>query len=67
MRTTRIDFNYLKQTVSIISVLSDKGLLPLFKRRGNDLVGSCPVHGGDNPRAFVVNLEKNVWYCFTRC
>lgn len=67
MRTTRIDFNYLKQTVSIISVLSDKGLLPLLKRRGNDLVGSCPVHGGDNPRAFVVNLEKNVWYCFTRC
>jgi DNA primase len=25
------------------------------------------VHGGDNPHAFVVDLAKDLWYCFTRC
>jgi len=24
------------------------------------------VHGGDNPHAFVVDLTKDLWYCFTR-
>lgn len=31
------------------------------------LVGPCPLHRGDNPRAFVVHLGKGLWYCFTRC
>ncbi len=39
----------------------------LLVRRGTRLVGPCPVHGGDNPRAFVVNPDRNLWHCFTRC
>lgn len=60
-------FKYLKKHVSIAAVLSDKGLLCRFKKHSNQLIGPCPLHKGDNPRAFVVNLSKNIWYCFTGC
>jgi len=62
-----INFSDLKRRVSIETVLEDRGLLSSLRKRGNDLVGPCPVHHGDNRRAFVVSLEKNLWYCFTRC
>lgn len=62
-----IDFADLKQRVSIAAVLEDRGLLSLFRKRKTHLTGTCPVHQGDNPRAFVVHLDKNVWYCFTGC
>lgn len=62
-----LDFKYLKRAVSISHVLTDKGLIWQFRARGNNLTGPCPVHGGDNPGAFVVNLKKNVWHCFTGC
>lgn len=25
----------------------------------------CPIHGGDNPTAFVINKENGLWYCHT--
>ncbi len=62
-----LQFNSLKKTVHISAVLDDKGLLATFRRRGDRLVGPCPIHGGDNPNAFVVSLSKNLWYCFTGC
>jgi DNA primase len=31
------------------------------------LIGPCPVHHGDHPQAFVVDLAKDLWYCFTHC
>ena len=62
-----LDFKYLKRAVSISRVLTDKGLISQFRVRGHKLTGPCPVHGGDNPGAFVANLSKNVWHCFTGC
>lgn len=62
-----LNFNRLKRTVSIAAVLQDKGLLGRFRQHGDQLHGPCPVHGGDNPNAFVVSLTKNTWYCFTQC
>lgn len=62
-----LDFKYLKRAVSIAHVLDDKGLMARFRARGDKLTGPCPVHGGDNPGAFVANLSKNIWYCFTGC
>lgn len=67
MLPTHMRFAYLKRAVSIASLLADKGLIPHFKKRGDQLFGPCPVHGGDNPSAFVVTLSKNLWYCFTGC
>ena len=62
-----LDFKYLKRAVSIAHVLTDKGLITQFRARGDKLTGPCPVHGGDNPGAFVANLSKNIWYCFSGC
>jgi DNA primase len=67
MIPAHLDFKYLKGAVSISRVLADKGLISQFRARGDKLTGPCPVHGGDNPGAFVANLSKNVWYCFTGC
>ena len=25
----------------------------------------CKIHGGDNPTAFVINIENGLWYCHT--
>jgi DNA primase len=62
-----LNFAYLKRRVSIVTVLNTKGVMTQFKKRGDQLFGPCPVHGGDNPNAFVISLSKNIWHCFTRC
>ncbi|MFQ5902856.1 MAG: toprim domain-containing protein [Candidatus Binatia bacterium] len=62
-----LSFQYLKRAVPIEAVLHDKGLSTHLKKRGDQLFGPCPVHGGDNPRAFVVSLSNNLWHCFTKC
>ena len=62
-----LSFQYLKRAVPIEAVLHDKGLSTIIKKRGDQLFGPCPVHGGDNPRAFVVSLKRNLWHCFTKC
>jgi len=67
MYPPQLDFRYLKQRITIEQVLERNGLTQRLRRRGNMLIGPCPLHGGDNPRAFVVNLERNTWYCFTKC
>ena len=61
-----LDFAMLKTTVPIARVLAAKGLMAKLRRHGDRLVGPCPVHGGDNPRAFVVDPRRNLWYCFSR-
>ena len=67
MIPNHLNFAYLKRRVSIVTVLNTKGVMTQFKKRGDQLFGPCPVHGGDNPNAFVISLSKNIWHCFTRC
>ena len=67
MIPSHLDFRQLRRTVSIEQVLRAKGLDSALKKHGSKLVGPCPLHGGDNPHAFVVDPERNLWYCFTRC
>ncbi len=64
---TSIDFAQLKSVISLEQVLAAKDLLGHFRSRGDNLVGPCPLHHGDNPNAFVISRHKNLWYCFTRC
>lgn len=61
-----LDFHALK-SFSIERVLHDRGLLHQFRIRGDRITGPCPIHGGDNPNAFVVTRSRNLWYCFTQC
>lgn len=59
-------FRFLKNRVSIGQVLAAYGLDSHLKV-SDQLAGPCPLHGGDNPTAFRVHLERNLWRCFTSC
>ncbi len=67
MIPNHLNFAYLKRRVSIVTVLNTMAVMTQFKKRGDQLFGPCPVHGGDNPNAFVISLSKNIWHCFTGC
>jgi DNA primase len=67
MVPSHLNFKRLKQLVNIEQVLADKGLLDHLRRQANRLAGPCPLHDGDNPNAFVVDTERNLWRCFTGC
>jgi DNA primase len=60
-------FRHLKTQVGIEAILSRYGLDRHLKRRGDQLFGPCPLHGGDNQTAFRVNLVRGIWRCFTAC
>jgi DNA primase len=60
-------FHFLKTRVSIGQVLATYGLDSRLKGKNDQLIGPCPLHGGDNPTAFRVHLERNLWRCFTAC
>jgi len=60
-------FRFLKTRVPIRQVLSDYGLDAQLRAKGHQLTGPCPLHRGDNPTAFRVHLERNLWHCFTHC
>ncbi len=61
----RVYFEQLKRIVRLESVLARYGVLEKLKRSGRQLVGCCPIHRGSNRRQFVVNLEQQVWRCFS--
>ena len=63
----RLDFRFLKRAVSIEQLLADKERFAGLRRQGPNWVGPCPLHGGDNPNAFVVHRDRNLWRCFTAC
>jgi DNA primase len=58
-------FRTLKVHVSVETVLADHAAVGGLRRHGERLVGPCPIHHGDNPRAFVATTT--LWHCFTRC
>lgn len=60
----QFDFRRLRH-LPMEHVLAARGIH--LHRRAGRFVGPCPVHGGDNPNAFVVTVERNLWHCFTRC
>ncbi len=58
-----VDFRTVKQAVSLEAVLRQyqvKGL----RRRGSQLEGCCPIHGGKREDSFRASLSKNVFQCF---
>lgn len=64
----RVDYRALNRTVPVLAALDRLGRLDTaLTRRGTRVVGPCPIHGGDNPRQFVVSLTDNRWHCFGDC
>jgi len=48
------------KSIPIASLLDVSG----FIESGNHLRGEHPIHGSTTGSNFVINKEKNVWYCF---
>jgi DNA primase len=62
-----VDFDQVRQRVSMAEVLRLLGFEP-SSRRGGQLRGPCPVHGSTSAgsRSFSVSLELGRYQCF-RC
>lgn len=65
--STWVNFADIRKRVSIEDVLLKYYRIDNLKKDGNKLIGPCPVHNGDSPRAFHADLVKNVWHCFSKC
>ncbi len=61
------NFKYLKSVVPIDRVLTAYGMLGKLACDNHQISGPCPLHRGDNPSAFRVNLNRGIWNCFTAC
>lgn len=57
----------LKKQVGIGQMLEAYNLCGRLKHHGDQLIGPCPLHRGDNPTAFRVHLARGIWNCFTAC
>ncbi len=62
-----IDFKEIREKVTLEDVLFTLYHFDGLRRSGSKVSGPCPIHRGDNPRAFQVDLTKNAWFCHTKC
>ena len=46
--------------------LAELERMPGFRQRGDTIRCACPIHGGDNPGSFVVELTTGRGHCFAR-
>jgi DNA primase len=54
----------IKQEVSIRQLVEYYGVT--LKKKGNDLVGLCPMHDDKEP-SLVITPGKNLWHCLGAC
>jgi hypothetical protein len=54
------------RNTSLVALVEQAGVT--LHRAGHEWRGNCPLHGGDNPNAFVIydSAGKERWHCFTR-
>src|SRR3954447_16525631 len=64
---TWVDYKALKQRVKIADVLGQYNLTDTLNRKGDNLVGPCPIHKGTNATQFHVSIAKNNFNCFGDC
>ena len=62
----RIDFNFLRQQVSMEEVLKHLGILDRLRGRGHQRRGPCPLHSepANQTASFSVHLGKKAFQCF---
>jgi DNA primase len=67
MKTLRLSYAEVKQSVSLAQVLEHYGLFDRLRRHADHVHGPCPLHGGHNPSQFRADLDRNLWVCFGDC
>ncbi len=61
-----IDFKLLKERLDVESVIKYFSISNLIQS-SDALVGPCPIHKGDNNKAFRFDIRKKIYHCFTHC
>lgn len=59
-----VAYSEVKKAVSLEQVLEHYGVREGLVKRGDELVGPCPIHRGSNSRQFKANRAKNAFKCF---
>lgn len=63
-----VDFRDIRSRITMEQVLEHYGVLDTFSGLGKKVLsGPCPIHKGTNRTQFKVDLEKNLWNCFSEC
>jgi DNA primase len=62
-----VDIKMVRESISIEQILEYYGLTEQLTRKGDQLIGACPIHKGSNKSQFHVSLGKNIFYCFGDC
>lgn len=62
-----VDYKKIKKDVCIEDVLKHYGVVDQLTRKGDNLVGKCPIHKGTNPAQFHASTVKNNFNCFGDC
>jgi DNA primase len=57
-----IEFKRIKEITSIEEIIKHyKDRFKWLERKGDYIIGCCPIHHG---RGFRANLKRNIWHCF---
>ncbi len=62
-----VDYKAIKSIVRIEDILKHYGVADQLTRKGDNLIGTCPIHKGTNPTQFHVSAVKNNFNCFGDC
>jgi DNA primase len=66
----RFDLEKLLQAVDLLRLAEHYGAKFKPQRGGREHRSPCPLHGGENPTAFVVHQDNDGlwrWHCYTDC
>ena len=66
MQRTRLNMQRIKDEVLVPRAL-ERYLKHPLKRDGAGYATSCPIHDGNNKRAFRVSADGRAWYCHGAC
>ena len=66
MQRTRLNMQRIKDEVLVPRAL-ERYLKHPLKRDGAGYATSCPIHDGNNKRAFRVSADGRAWYCHGEC
>jgi len=65
--STSVDPQSVMAAITMEQVLEHYGILGRFKWSDVRLIGPCPIHKGNDPMEFRVNITKNTWNCLGDC
>ena len=66
MQRKRIDMAEIKAQVLVTQAIESYLKHPL-KRESVDYATACPIHTGNNKRAFRISADGRAWYCHGAC